>query len=272
MPKIRNRLESYVVRNTADIVDDLPDERREQLAEVLHELEGHSPRAEEAERRTEELVEKLEHRNVVIAKSRARIDELEQDLAKAKAEAGDREQRITEQIEVERVRVAEREQTFRSELEGREAELSLRLETLEGREQELRHADRELSERERSLSQREGSVDSRLQELESRSDERLKARELAISDREEGLERAEKLAADEKQSFERRAVQAAELERRAALRAESLDELEARLAAEAEVLEQRSARLTELEQQIEHRKDDLAAYVARVEGSLPSQP
>ena len=47
MPKIRTRLESYVVRNTADIVDDLSDERREELAEVLHDLEGHSPRATE---------------------------------------------------------------------------------------------------------------------------------------------------------------------------------------------------------------------------------
>ena len=46
MPKIRPRLESYVVRNTADIVDDLSDERREELAEVLHDLEGHSPRAD----------------------------------------------------------------------------------------------------------------------------------------------------------------------------------------------------------------------------------
>ena len=130
MPKIRTRLESYVVRNTADIVDDLSDERREELAEVLHDLEGHSPRATEAEQRTEELVEKLEHRNIVIAKSRARIEELERELAQAKAESGDREERIAEQIESERIRVAEREQAFRSELEGREAEIKRRLESL----------------------------------------------------------------------------------------------------------------------------------------------
>ena len=139
MPKIRTRLESYVVRNTADIVDDLSDERREELAEVLHDLEGHSPRAEEAERLTEDLVEKLEHRNIVIAKSRARIEELESELAKARAEAGDREERITDQIEVERIRTAEHEQAFRSELEGREAEIKRRLEAFDLREQELRH-------------------------------------------------------------------------------------------------------------------------------------
>ena len=89
MSKIRNRLESYVVRNTSDVVDDLTDERRSELAELLHELEGHSPRAAEAESRMEELVEKLEHRNVVIEKSRVRIEELQEAVAKASAELGD---------------------------------------------------------------------------------------------------------------------------------------------------------------------------------------
>src|SRR4051812_15177751 len=109
MPMIRSRLESYVVRNTADIVDDLTDERRAELAEVLHELEGHSPRADEAERRAEELVAKLENRNVVIAKARTRIDELEREIERLVSEAGDRETRIADQIETERVRIAERE-------------------------------------------------------------------------------------------------------------------------------------------------------------------
>jgi chromosome segregation ATPase len=272
MPKIRTRLESYVVRNTADIVDDLSDERREQLAEVLHDLEGHSPRAHAAESRAEEIIEKLEHRNVVLAKARARIEELEGELAKAKAEAGDREERIADQLESERIRVAEREQTFRSELESREAELSRKLEILEIGQQELRHTNRDLLERERSVSMREGNAESRLQELESRSDERLKDREQALEDREARVESAQRVAVTEKQSVERRVVEAAELERRAALRAESLDERETKLAAEAQILEQRSTKLAELEQQLEHRKDELAAYVARVQGSLHSQP
>jgi DNA repair exonuclease SbcCD ATPase subunit len=272
MPKIRTRLESYVVRNTADIVDELSDDRREELAEVLHDLEGHSPRAEEAERRTEELVEKLEHRNIVIAKSRARIEELERDLAQAKAEIGDREERIVEQIEAERIRVAEREQAFRSELEGREAEINRRLSVFDVREQELHHAGRALSERERSLSVREAGVENRSRELESRSDERLKARQEALDEREAGLERAERLAATEKQSVERRAAEAAQLERRAALRADSFAEWEAKLVADAALLEQRSAQLTELEQQLERRRADVTAYVARVQSTLPFQP
>ena len=80
MSKLRNRLESYVVRQTGDLVDDLGDEGRQELAEVLHELEGYSPRAAEAEARMEELVEKLESRNVLVEKSRARIEELEREL------------------------------------------------------------------------------------------------------------------------------------------------------------------------------------------------
>jgi hypothetical protein len=242
MPKIRPRLESYVVRNTADIVDDLSDERRGELAEVLHDLEGHSPRAEEAERRTEELVEKLENRNIVITKSRARIEELEGELAQARAEAGDREERITEQIEAERIRTAEHEQGFRSELESREAEIQRRLDAFDLREQEQRHSDNELSERERSLALREAAIENRSRELANQSDERLKTREEALDEREAGLEQAEKLAATEKQAFERRAVEVAELERRIALRADLLAEREAKLVADAEVVEQRSIR------------------------------
>jgi hypothetical protein len=118
---------------------------------------------------------------------------------------------------------------------------------------------------------REGNVESRLQELENQSDERLKAREQALDDREAGLERTEKVAVSDKQVLERRTVQAYELERRATLKAESFDERETKLAAETEALERRSAELAELERQLEHRKDELAAYVARVQGSLPSQ-
>ena len=242
MPKIRTRLESYVVRNTADIVDDLSDERREELAEVLHDLEGHSPRAEEAERLTEDLVEKLEHRNIVIAKSRARIEELEAELAKARVEAGDREERITDQIEVERIRTAEHEQAFRSELEGREAEIKRRLEAFDLREQELSHTDSELSDRERRLLQREAAI-----------------------------EHAEILAATEKQAFERRAIEAAELERTTALRADSLVEPEPKLVAEAEVSEQPSLRPPEPEQR-GHRWNDEATDVAPVSPSPPFEP
>src|SRR4051812_31329237 len=98
MANLRRRLESYVVRQTADVVDDLHDENRKELAEVLHELEGYSPRAAEAEGRMEELVEKLENRNVLVAKSRARIEELEGELAKAEADNDDRQERFAAEV------------------------------------------------------------------------------------------------------------------------------------------------------------------------------
>src|SRR5687767_5615395 len=104
MAKLRRRLESYVVRQTGDLVDDLGDERRQELAEVLHELEGYSPRAAEAEQRTEELVDKLEHRNVLVAKARARIEELERELVDAKKETDDRNDKISAELEAERIR------------------------------------------------------------------------------------------------------------------------------------------------------------------------
>jgi hypothetical protein len=269
MSKMRSRLETYVVRNTGDLVEDLSDERREELAEVLTDLEGHGKRAAEAETRADELVEKLEHRNVVLAKARARIEELERDLAKARGEAGDQEQRVTEQLEAERVRSAEREQTMRNELENRETELSRRLETLDLRERSMRENDRVLSERERSLGMRESALETQAQELEGRTDERLAQRERDLDTRERELAGAEELALTKKHALEKRGVQVAETERAARNRAEGLDQREAKLADDAELVEQRSRRLAELEQQLDRRRQELDAYVARVQGSLP---
>jgi len=48
MPNIRTRLESYVIRNTGELVDELSDERREELAEILNELEGSGSRTVQA--------------------------------------------------------------------------------------------------------------------------------------------------------------------------------------------------------------------------------
>ena len=271
MSKMRSRLETYVVRNTGDLVEDLSDERREELAEVLTDLEGHGKRAAEAETRADDLVEKLEHRNVVLAKARARIEELERDLAKAGSEAGDQEQRVTEQLEAERVRSAEREQGLRNELETRETELARRLETLDLRERSTRETDRELSERERSLGMRENALEIQIRELEGRSDERLAQRERELDAREAELAGAEDFAATRKQALEKRGVQVAETERAARNRAETLDQREAKLAGDAELMEQHSQRLAELEQQLDRRRQELDAYVARVQGSLPGQ-
>lgn len=268
MSKMRNRLESYVVRNTGELVEDLGDERREELAEVLTDLEGHGKRAAEAETRADDLVDRLEHRNVVLAKARARIEELERDLAKAHNEAGDQEQRVMDQLEAERVRSAEREQGLRNELEIRETELTRRLESLDLRERSMRETDSQLAERERSLSLRESALENQALELEGRSDERLAQRERELDVREGELASVEESAATRKQALEKRGVQVAETERAARNRADALDQREARLAGDADLLEERSEQLTELEEQLDRRRRELDAYVARVQGTL----
>ena len=166
MSKLRTRLENYVVRNTSDVVDDLSDERRKELAEVLHDVEGYSPRAAEAERQMDELVEKLDNRNAALDKARARITELEAELVQAESDAGDREQRMAAELEIERVRIAEREQTYREGIAGREREVERRIELLEGREGELRYSDGLLLQREHALGVREAELKTLAEELE----------------------------------------------------------------------------------------------------------
>jgi chromosome segregation ATPase len=270
MSKLRTRLENYVVRQTSDVVDDLSDDRRKELAEVLHDIEGHSPRAAEAERQMDELVEKLDNRNAALDKARARIAELEEELAQAEADAGDREQRMAAELEVERIRIAEREQTFRDEIAAREREVVRRIEILEGREAELRYTDSRLLELERNLGMREAELDKLAQELEARSDDRLKSREAELDARERQIEVAERETAEEKRRFEGRAVHVTELERRSHLREASVRDREEALREERQKLNERVTELTEREELVDRRKREFDAYVRRVQGSFYS--
>ena len=270
MSKLRTRLENYVVRQTSDVVDDLSDDRRKELAEVLHDIEGHSPRAAEAERQMDELVEKLDNRNAALDKARARIAELEEELAQAEADAGDREQRMAAELEVERIRIAEREQTFRDEIAAREREVVRRIEILEGREAELRYTDSRLLELERNLGMREAELDKLAQELEARSDDRLKSREAQLDARERQIEVAERETAEEKRRFEGRAVHVTELERRSHLREASVRDREEALREERQKLDERATELTEREELVDRRKREFDAYVRRVQGSFYS--
>lgn len=270
MSKLRTRLENYVVRNTSDVVDDLSEDRRKELAEVLHDIEGHSPRAAEAERQMDELVEKLDNRNAALDKSRARIAELEAELDQARADAGTREQRMAAELEVERIRIAEREQTFRDEIVAREREVERRIELLEGREGELQYTDSRLLELERTLNMREAELENLAQELEARSDHRLKAREAELDARERQIEAAERETAEEKRRFEGRAVHVTELERRSHLREASVKEREETLLEVRKQLDDRATELTEREEVVERRKREFDAYVRRVQGSFYS--
>jgi len=270
MSKLRARLENYVVRTTGDVVDDLSKERRQELAEVLHDLEGHSPRAAEAERQTEELVEKLDTRNAALDKARARIEELEAELTQAEADAGTREQRMTAELEVERIRIAEREQGFRDDIAAREREVERRLELLEGRAEELRYTDSRLLEFERNLGLREAELDNRATELAARSDERLKAREAELDTRERQIEMAEHETAEEKRRFESRAIHVTEIERRSHLREGSVQEREEALREARKELDRMTSEMAQREADIDRRKREFDAYVRRVQGSFYS--
>ena len=155
------------------------------------------------------------------------------------------------ELEVERVRIAEREQTFRDEIAAREREVERRIEILEGREGELRYSDSLLLQRENVLGAREAELDNLAQELEARSDERLKAREAELDQRERQIEIAELHTAEEKRRFESRAIHVTELERRSHLREASVEEREAELTEARKELEQRSAELAEREEIVE---------------------
>lgn len=114
---IRNRIENYVVRSTAELLDDLPEERQRALGEVLNDLEGRGERVHEAESRIEELLGRLEQRGAAVAALESEISELKARVARLRHELEVRERQANERLEAERVRAAERERQLREELE-----------------------------------------------------------------------------------------------------------------------------------------------------------
>jgi chromosome segregation ATPase len=114
---IRNRLENYVVRSTAELLDDLPEDRQRHLGEVLTGLEGRGERVHEAESRIEELLGRLEQRGTAVNALEAEVSELKARVARLKHELGERERQANDRLEAERVRSAERERQLREELE-----------------------------------------------------------------------------------------------------------------------------------------------------------
>ena len=114
---IRNRLENYVVRSTAELLDDLPEDRQRALGEALTDLEGRGERVHEAESRIEELLGRLEQRGTAVTALEAEVSELKARVARLKHELGERDRQAGERLEAERVRAAERERQLREELE-----------------------------------------------------------------------------------------------------------------------------------------------------------
>jgi septal ring factor EnvC (AmiA/AmiB activator) len=117
---IRNRLENYVVRSTAELLEDLPEDRQRTLGAVLNDLEGRGERVHEAESRIEELLGRLEQRGAAVAALEAEVSELKSRNGRLRHELDLRERQANERLEAERVRAAERERQLREELEALE--------------------------------------------------------------------------------------------------------------------------------------------------------
>jgi septal ring factor EnvC (AmiA/AmiB activator) len=117
---IRNRLENYVVRSTAELLEDLPKDRQSELGERLAELEGRGERFAEAENRIEELLARLEQRGTAVTALEAEIAELKARIGRLKHELGERDRQANDRLEAERVRAAEREGQLREQLESLE--------------------------------------------------------------------------------------------------------------------------------------------------------
>lgn len=276
MGKLRDNLENYVVRSTSQLLDELPDDRRDELGGLLSELEGRGARVAEAEQRIEELLARLERRSAANSALDAEIAELKAKIARAEAGLFDRDREASDQLEAERVRWAERERRLREELEtqswsrssevdAREAALARRIEDVAERERKLQEAiqdaDRELLEREHLVAAREGA-------LEAQSEDRFASRESELAS-------AEEFAQREKHALERRSQRLTELESTLRARAQELEARigrlraqETRLEGEAEVAEERARRLEAHERQLKQREADLSSYVAKVQGSL----
>ena len=118
---IRNRLESYVVRSTSELLEELPDDRQRELGELLNDLEGRGERVHEAENRIEELLGRLEQRGAAVAALESEVSELKARVARLRHELEERERGANDRLEAERVRAAEREGRLREQLEELEA-------------------------------------------------------------------------------------------------------------------------------------------------------
>ena len=118
---IRNRLESYVVRSTSELLEDLPEDQQAELGEILNDLEGRGARVAEAENRIEELLARLEQRSTAVVALEAEISELKARVGRLKHELEERDRQANDRLEAERVRAAEREGRLREELESLQA-------------------------------------------------------------------------------------------------------------------------------------------------------
>jgi chromosome segregation ATPase len=197
--ELRDRLEQALLRRAARLLDVMADERGDDLAEVLRELDGMRapedggpPGAEEAD----ELRRRLAEREAELDRLRASVGGLRHELDAARAQAQEAERRLT----AETAAGHEHERRAR-ELQQRLAEATLRRSSgdtlVEGQRARLEQREARLADLERAAEERLAELDDlersgigRESRLDLREDE-LERLEGELTVREERLVRRE---------------------------------------------------------------------------------
>ena len=196
MFRFRERLENYFVRASADLLGDLADARRDELAAALARLELREFAAHEGDRRSDGLAEQLEHvswepgsesadalrteltaARVELERRSRRIEELTIEIAELRAQVGARptapappnDELVRLRGEVRALREAEVERAaFHAELATRAQEVDERLAELAAVERRIA-ADESIEKRRAAVEAAECELEEREEELHERS-------------------------------------------------------------------------------------------------------
>jgi chromosome segregation ATPase len=300
MLKFWDRMEDFFLRNASEIVDDMADQRHEQLAELLSTLDARTEQVEAAEARAQQLEIRLGALGADSDRSDPdEIDRLLAELARSDDQIADTQREVREQgqeIALLREQVATQE-ADRLELDRFVRELELLREREDERSRltsELAAGAQELSEREEAVARREEDVRAReaaaqqIEDFKARREDvealaaLLERRESALREREAEAANAETFAESARshaESQERRLSHAEETVRDRLTdldtREAELDERFARLEADTQAREDRLAneesRLRVLDERLTQKESELAAYVGQVQGMLRSR-
>jgi chromosome segregation ATPase len=292
-----DRMEDFFLRNASEIVDDIADQRHEQLAELLSTLDARTAQVAAAEDRAEQLEKRLGALGPDSDRSDPdEIDRLLAELTRSDDQVADTQREVREQAQelvLLRERVATQE-ADRVELDRQVGELEPLRESEGERSRitsELDAFARELTEREEEVARREEDVlgrETTAQQIEDFKARRedvealaalLERRESVLREREAEAASAETFAESARsraESQERRLSQAEETvrDRLADLdtREADLDERSARFEADTlareDRLEDEESRLRVLEERLTQKESELSAYVGQVQGML----
>ena len=282
MLRFWDRMEDFFLRNASEIVDDMADQRHEQLAELLSTLDARTEEVAAAEARAEQLEKRLGALGADSDRSDPdEIDRLLAELTRSDDQVADAQREVREQAQELALL---REQVVTQEADRVELDRLVReLESLREGEDELSRLTseldgcaRELSEREEAVARREEDVRGRettaqqIEDFKARREDvealaaLLERRELELREREAEAASAETFAESARsraESQERRLSHAEEtvrdrltdLDTREAELDERFARLEADTQAREDKLENEESRLRVLDERLRRR-------------------